>query len=273
MFSSWFGVDSDKKVLCLGGYKVEIVSRDCTPCMEKRPEGTYVFLRHGSSYGLRLVNTHLTACDAVVTIDGEKVGTWRIHPSDSVVVERPVSINRRFIFVEETSTAAHMGQVVRGNSQNGLVSVRFCPEPATVAYGSGSGWRGVGGSITMPSERITFLSSGSPFSSVNLTGTGDLALQSERLETSLAGATVLGTTSDQRFHSVSPITHDTSKITTISLRLMVLRDSEPSYLPLSSVSKPLSTPIPPPRSSWTEWSEIPSNRTNRMDPNFMEDLV
>ena len=65
---------------------------------------------------------------AEVYIEGEHVGTWFIPRKDSITIDRPVSVARRFVFFRETDRRAISAGVTPGESLNGLVRVVFYPK-------------------------------------------------------------------------------------------------------------------------------------------------
>lgn len=110
----------------------------------------YVFLEHGTRYTLELSNTDTWRCDAEVSIDGQKIGTWRINEKGSVRLERPVHDTGRFTFYQHgTKEAARAGIV--NNDAAGIISVVFKPErrvcyvniaPPRPFYSGGTGLSG-----------------------------------------------------------------------------------------------------------------------------------
>lgn len=183
---------------------------------------TYISLLHNSEYSLLLKNSSGNRCDAVVSIDGRSVGRFRLKPYGSFNVERPVKINKKFVFLKENSYLAGRAGVNQGNSENCIVSVIFYPELNTINedeavemsfdgdFGSSKEmlWcnksaRGLG-----ISQQANFSNGSSNFAKFN----DDIS----------NGATALGDKSYQTFRHADKIKDfDHSKITTIQFRLAV----------------------------------------------------
>jgi hypothetical protein len=64
----------------------------------------FVELSHGSQYSIRLASG--VTGDATIVIDGKTVGTWRLQAYNSVVIERPANIDKKFTFYKLGSTEA-----------------------------------------------------------------------------------------------------------------------------------------------------------------------
>lgn len=82
----------------------------------------------GQLYVLQLSNQNRVRCNAVVSIDGETIGSFRLSPGQTITVERPADVDRRFKFVAETGAEASRAGVRAGARENGLVKVVFLPE-------------------------------------------------------------------------------------------------------------------------------------------------
>lgn len=93
----------------------------------KRDGHQYVALPNMSQYSIIIRNGHHTRCDAVVQVDGEKIGQWVVQAHSSITIDRPAGIARRFTFVDETSRVARTTGAVVGREMNGVVSVIFKP--------------------------------------------------------------------------------------------------------------------------------------------------
>ena len=89
----------------------------------------YHRLKHGDEYTVRLTNNTNQYVNALLKIDSDTMGKWRISPRSSINVERPVHNSRKFVFVEENSSEAREGGVRQGSASqsNGLVEVTFIP--------------------------------------------------------------------------------------------------------------------------------------------------
>src|SRR5437588_410462 len=109
----------------LNGFSVNIIGDNVIHF--KKGEHNYYAVPHLSEYKIKLSNNRPTRCDAEISIDGDLVGTWRVESFDSITIERPANLNRRFIFVQERSNIAE--QVgIRSSKDNGLITVIFKPE-------------------------------------------------------------------------------------------------------------------------------------------------
>jgi len=182
----------------------------------------YVEMRHNTEYSLSMRNDRNVDCDAVVTVDGEKVGTWRIYSHQSILIERPANIDRKFTFYKlGTSEGAQAG--LERDENLGLISVDYIParevERGLVSYGGGS--KGV----TREPDNFS-LSSSRPGTKGATRGYN-------------AGGTGLGDRSNQSFGQADSIDRDYSKQVTINLRLVCV--DEPAIVSLRGIS----SPVPP----------------------------
>ncbi len=96
----------------------------------REKESGYVHLTHGQVYTLSL-NNHWNdrRCDAVVSIDGKDMGTFRLDALGRITLERPVHDQGCFTFYKADTpefAAAAGGDVKRDD--RGLVTVVFKPE-------------------------------------------------------------------------------------------------------------------------------------------------
>jgi hypothetical protein len=211
----------------------------------------YFLMRHNSTYKLNLTNDRSTKCDAEVWIDGEKVGVWRIEAYGSTIIERPATINRKFVFLRENSSRAHSAGIQSGRSDNGLIKVVFKPARSdflTRPWESRE-WndRGCFTDFLNPSQQEFY---GAAFSdrmlynnntnqqnyaqNANVNYQFAAPLQSclsgcspAYSQTYSHGATALGQRSNQDFDTTAPIRDvDTANVTTIMARLLVDNDLE-----------------------------------------------
>lgn len=88
---------------------------------------SYVVMRDGQAYVISLTNNNPTKCHAVVSIDGQKVGTWLLEPWQTAAIERPVDIPKKFTFFKVSSQGGMEAGLLPGESKNGLVTVEFIP--------------------------------------------------------------------------------------------------------------------------------------------------
>lgn len=185
------------------------------------PEGKevsdqYVEMVHGTTYSIIMRNDRHVDCDAVVTIDGQHVGTWRINSNSNIRIERPADKPRLFTFYKLGSSESSQAGIANDDSL-GLVSVEFKPAkaPAYISKGARSS------SI----ERNPYIQ-------------GEHEKSFGGLSRS-AGGTGLSGSSNQSFGSAAPIDHDLAEAYTIHLRLVAV-EAAPAIEPLT----PRSTPIP-----------------------------
>ncbi len=162
-------------------------------------ENGYVEMRHNTQYSLHLKNHRSVPCDAEVTIDGIHVGTWRIHPSNEIRIERPVHDTGHFTFFEVGTSEARAADILK-KSINGLISVTFKPAKE---------------------ERYSTLR------------TADLPSAQYT-----SGATGLTGESAQRFCDATAIDHDETRFFTIHLRLVSRRPDIRPLAPRSTPVPP-----------------------------------
>ena len=178
----------------------------------------YVEMPHNTEYSILMRNNRNVDCDAVVRVDGVEVGTWRIYSHQSILIERPANIDRKFTFYRLGTSESYQAGLKRDNNL-GLISVEFIPakevERGLVFYGEGS--KGV--------ERTY----GNPYSS---------ACETKGYN---AGGTGLGDHSDQSFGQAVSIDRDYSKQVTINLRLVCV--DKPAIASLHGISNPVPPPI------------------------------
>lgn len=216
----------------------------------------YFAVKDGAEYSLVLNSNHGTKADAEVTIDGERIGTFRIPPYGSLEVERPADTARKLTFVKEASKRAQKAGVSAGEANNGLVQVEFKPEKALLVA---SAFRNTGKRVEPIDEDdistwgvTEYKSDGrmtgakgkrsrapSPIVEVeeecaNFRMFGDEDIPSNPSPANLsAGATILGKESKQQFRDVKPITDiDQSHARVIRFRLVV-DDASPAVAEVS----------------------------------------
>lgn len=220
----------------------------------------YFALPHKSEYKLKLINNHCCRCDVKVDIDGEMVGTWRLGPYASAIIERPTKVHRKFTFLKEYSKEAQDVGINFSNNQNGLVSVTFYPEKKVSRIASCNhdieylslGFKAAknyGFSNDSSSGEMSFSLFGDSKNISDLPMTDSYCSSATSTNYS-SGATVLGDSSNQRFRKVSPLTEiDQNKITTINIRLVVDNDKTIGWQPYVSLNKGLKEPdhtkVPP----------------------------
>jgi hypothetical protein len=189
------------------------------------PEGNevrdqYVEMRHGQTYSLSMRNDRSVPCDAVVNIDGQSVGTWRINAHSSIRIERPADKARLFTFYKLGSSESHQAGLSDDDSL-GLVSVEFIPaKPAPEVM---RGWGQTKGFDSPPDAYESYGAKGGSFGGPSRS----------------AGGTGLSGASSQQFTTASALDYDRANAFTIHLRLVAV-DAAPLIEPLT----PRSTPIP-----------------------------
>ncbi len=188
----------------LGKYAVSILDVDNMPIYPV--DGGYYPLRHNTRFKIRMESRNHLRSNAIVTIDGEKVGTWRIE--SLAIVERPQHQEKCFTFYREDTAESRQGGITSGAQENGLVSVEFIPEKCR------------GGMETQtPIER-------------SAPGTRSYS----------SGGTALSGKSSQQFTTATSIPLDHDNSVTITVRLVVdERETEPDIVPLGR----LATAVPP----------------------------
>ncbi len=187
------------------------------------PEGreldsNHVVLAHGAVYRIHLGNHHGRRCDATVEVDGKEVGTWRIGPGQSIVLERPVHDTGRFTFFESRSgeaQAAGVGAVEVAS--RGLIRATFRPER-----------------VYRPLPRVGSLRA--------VAGGPSCGMEAEEKTAGLVpGITGLTGTSGQHFKDVAPLDYDPLLEVTIYLRLV---SGLPEVRPLTVSPRSNSVPAP-----------------------------
>jgi hypothetical protein len=92
-------------------------------------ESGYVGLPHGTQYTLRLGNHDYRRCDAEVTVDGKRVGVFRLNGHGSTTLERSPDDHGKFTFYSSgTGDAGAAGEAGVAAADKGLIQVRFVPE-------------------------------------------------------------------------------------------------------------------------------------------------
>ena len=188
------------------GFEVRVLAKRGGEDVIDRNGRLYVGLDSGTEYKLELRNDRDTMCDAVVELEGERVGMWRIYARDTIVIERPVDTKRKFTFFEEDSYKAREAGVRRGSANNGLVKVTFYPKKRGFVY-----------ETARRVESKAMMEESSP---------------SMRALSYKSGATVLGDRSYQKFRVIPALRPDEIEwrdVTEILFRL-VAREEESRYV-------------------------------------------
>jgi len=172
----------------------------------------YYILPHRAEYKIKLGNDTSTRVDARVYVDGQKIGTWRIKPFSSTLIERTTYSKRKLTFLEQTSYQAESAGIIPGEDNNGLIKVVFRPEKKenTLMYRQ---------NCCNNIPHVNLKSS----NCFNL----DYGLDSYGSDNYGEGATALGNRSFQEFEKTTPITNiDYSRIITLYARLLVKKEKE-----------------------------------------------
>lgn len=198
-----------------------------------------VSLPHEMIYAIILHNKNTVQVDAVVSIDGECVGTFRLEPKCTRKYTRGANDERTFVFLKETSADAQSAGIEKGHEENGLVSVVFKPEckPQYLDYDGmderrsrmSGGGASRGGGFRGGSEKQT----------LSVTAFGGLT----RGSSYSSGATGYGSKSNQKFESVPKLKYDVGGIRTITLRIVC--QEAPKEKPKYEAVAPRATSVPP----------------------------
>jgi hypothetical protein len=220
----------------LNDFKVEILASNIR--FIKKSEFNYYALPDHSDYSIRIENNKNVRCDVEITIDNESVGQWRLRPYSSAIIRRPAEIDRKFVFVSDTSHDAFLLGAIHGDSRNGLITVTFKPErvyrPCCFCEHHVTDWM---------YEPIGAFSSTLRNASNGIRGNLFDECQMKSMD---SGVTILGGSSGQSFSTASPIyDYDSLNETKIHVRLVVNKNSSNSeYMSLHDYSTH-STRIPP----------------------------
>lgn len=263
-----------------------------TYSFKKLGKYNYVSLPNYSLYKIQLTNNRDTRCDAEVKIDGVSVGTWRVPSFDSIIIERPANINRRFVFFRQDSYVAKKAGIEKKSPYNGLISVTFKPElKMNYPYNEGDDYTSITGYIRTPTfyEKWNYGFDKSPLQTnidfsapiyrnsgasvqkemnLNMNTTMDIYSSNESRsystsdnDTYVSGATMLGSGTDQQFNTANQLQHyDTNQITTINLRLVVAVPKIPKTTLVNGVKRYM--PLPPKIDNGKHYIPV-SNMTDR----------
>lgn len=93
----------------------------------KDDEKGYVKLQHKQLFSIVLENDTTLDADAEVFVDGKPVGTIRVNLLSSVVLDRPVNENGRFMAIEKDTQEAQSLGITGREEESGLIKVVFHP--------------------------------------------------------------------------------------------------------------------------------------------------
>jgi len=195
----------------------------------------YITLDHNSEYKIELCNYNNVKADANIKVDGRNVGKFRINANSSIIIERPVSIDKKFTFLRENSRKANRANIEIGRDKNGLIEVIFYPEKSAqecmnlerIPYTNDKGYNFNNRHLI---DVIRHIGVNNVSSSLK-NATHDISPNLGRLNENImlynnsfsdfaSGATALGSSSHQRFKNAKHIDVDKSNITIIKLRLI-----------------------------------------------------
>ena len=242
----------------LHDFQVDIVPDQGTVTTNQKNESYYVEMpKNEVQYKIHLKNNGSTKCDAVVTIDGKNMGTFRINEHNQMLLERPSDVERRFTFFVGGSEGSKQGGYKPKDKNNGLVEVLFKPESCRLypkggdydeeelCYGDDDddfycGAPKMARGIT--SAPFTNMMRGGHSAAPKLRSKGMTNAPTRGYK---EGMTALTGDSSQKFVTVAVLDYDYKNEVTIYLRL-VYRDVRPKIEPLHSVGSKKSTRYPNP---------------------------
>lgn len=263
-------------------------STNNTYAFKKLGKYNYVSLPNYSLYKIKLTNNRNTRCDAEVKIDGVSVGTWRIPSFDSILIERPANINRRFVFFRQDSHVAKKAGIEKNSPFNGVISVTFKPElQMNYPHNIGDDYNQISGYIKTPTyyEKWNYGFDKSPLQTdidfsapvyrnsgasveneMNLNMNTTMDIYSSNISysdnnTYVSGATMLGSGTDQQFNTANKLfKYDSDQITNINLRLVVAVPKIPKTTLVKGIKRYM--PIPPKIDNGNHYIPV-SNLTDR----------
>ena len=190
------------------------------------PEGRelpsqHVIMQHGQQYRIQVANNSRGRCDAVVSLDGDEIGTYRLSSGQVWAIEHPADSQQRFTFYASgTSDASMAGESFVDADKKGLVQVIFYPEKQP--------------------EFDSFESYGGATRGGGFTKGGDFTRSASKgLSGGISG---LSGHSSAQYGTASRIERDKNNAVTITLRL-VTEDNTPQ--PFSARRKRMANPVPP----------------------------
>lgn len=224
----------------------------------KRGRYNYVALENNSEYELQLTNDRSTDAMAEVYIEGEHIGTWFIPQNDSITIDRPATVARKFVFFREHDRRAIRAGVTPGEFHNGLIKVVFYPKKQQYIIASPLvPHRATSPRLSTTSSPRSLSPAPSSPTPSSPTPSSPRQLSSNIASLSMvdyeSGATVLGRHSHQRFSTMRRFSDneiDWKNKTEIVIRLIAKSDniftvdSQPFHRDYIAV-KEVSSPIPP----------------------------
>ena len=89
-----------------------------------------IYLKHGTKYNIGIINESNFNANADIFIDNQHIGSFRIPKNaDNIQIERPVDVNRSFIFMSKNSDIAQLAGVNQiSNRHLGIINIHLRPE-------------------------------------------------------------------------------------------------------------------------------------------------
>ena len=89
-----------------------------------------IYLKHGTKYNIGITNESNFNANADIFIDNQHIGSFRIPKNaDNIQIERPVDVNRSFIFMSKNSDIAQLAGVNQiSNRHLGIINIHLRPE-------------------------------------------------------------------------------------------------------------------------------------------------
>ncbi len=187
----------------------------------------YVYMAHGETYSLFLMNANHLRCEAEVSIDGELVGVYRL--SSTLTIERPPQSNKQFTFFASNTPEAQATQLgCVDKDKLGVVSVKFVPEKTKLTIAPSCLDEAYRGCVLI--RPVCF--------------DHDIYRGYETTKSSSSGGTGLSGHSDQQFQTVAGLDRDENNTTTLELRLIHDSSVEQKIEPLHNRNTVVKAPPP-----------------------------
>ncbi len=112
--------------VCLGGYCLGVQPNAGNT---RAADGSYYLTMPADvvPYAILLVNHTSRRTNAYLSVDARSVGTFRLLPAQSLLLEHPSWSQQRFTFFAADSAPSATG-IRSGDPTNGLISCRYLPE-------------------------------------------------------------------------------------------------------------------------------------------------
>lgn len=223
-------------------YTVEVIPQRGY-AKQKQIDGSNYVVMPGDDcqYSLRLTNNGSTRCDAVVSLDNDRVGVFRLHAYGNITIEHPTYSSKKFTFYRGGSSKSYSAGYQSNSPKNGLVKVTFKPEKDTPLLNEAC-FRQLGSAPSGDTRFCdTHFDSEMPLSRFGVTTNSAYGTSSMK-----EGITGLSGHSKQEFKTVKTLNHDPNNQVTIMLRLACEECScspGPDVVPLGT---PESTTYPKP---------------------------